>query len=500
MSSRRAIIILAVLLTVSASTAASPPRGSEVKLTPQVAVEHALVHGQQVVAARDAVKSLELALEKARAAYRATVSVSVTPFVRDGEWEWSSVEQTASGSLQSPSTTTMPKRNVGLDASVATDFGFSITGSYKAVWDSEGELSSSAGIGARLNLLPRPGRSSADLAIARAQAALDSGRADLAAKSVAIASNTISAYLALSVARQRIALAEASLSDARVSLARAERLRALGEISASGVMAAQITQEEAILALDQLNREFSSSMAEFMTSIGFPGCHPSPGWEVSDEHVVRLADRLASTLVGDAMSDFEALVMKAEAASPALQKRRSDLRYAEMALEGAKAGLMPEVYFYGQADSRDLSASKATWNVGFSAKYPLVDGGLRRVYVEDAAVVVKQAKDALDAEREVVRAAVRKAVDEVEAARLGVSIARLRLARAELDAAVREAQRQSGAVSEDATRSAFRALESAQLNLSESCVKLVTSILELARLTGAVASPKEVLELVGIGW
>jgi len=453
----RLVVITAVLVVVIAAPAVSsaeqPQPDTEVltlvKALGLAREEHPLVRAAQL-----SLDSSELALTRSEAAYAPKLSLSSRPLVtRNGEVEISLADSlTVTGSLSTP-------QGLGLSASNR--------------WEGESRERRGLTVRAELQLWPPARYNAGNLNLLAAEEALDLTGYQLQQAREEAVIDIYSRYRTLQIDAARLKLQE---EEYQAKLAAYERVVGISEqglASAVEVLAARQAVEESLAEYQRAQREYRLKLKTFLADLSLE----EGTWELEP-----LPETL--TLPGVDISLEEAIAMALEAAVTLLEQIQN-LKAAQRQLEAARTANGFEVNLSASVSfSEDQQGDDYSAYLSFS--YPLLDGGSRRLAVEEAELSLRRAEEAVVKRRSELSREVEHMLSEIQYLADKVKIANLNYEKTALEHNAKVLQAANGLIPESEARESQRLLAGAKLSWFEAAVALEKARLELRMMTGQV--------------
>ncbi|HHW09351.1 MAG TPA: TolC family protein [Firmicutes bacterium] len=441
------------------------------ELTLENALQLALENHPSIVAGRDAVAAAERALKKASAAYSIKVDAVSRPLATIGK---SYNEET--GKILD-----IKRGEARLNTSLSTIYGVSgsVSLSHSLFGQQNAPTSSlQASVSAGLDpssILYNQGRLS--LATQTAQLSKAIWDQDALIKKVLI--ETISTYWQLELEAMNLEITREQAAEKEAAYRSVMELMDKGVATNLEVLTAQIEMRDAQLALRKSETSYVNKLANFLSNLG---------WKVDMNNLPTPVPSGGARLENLA-SSFDAAVL-AEAmvnSSLDLKKKQLDLELTRLRVSAAKADLSPSISLSASYSIPNLyksDSSKNSWAVSVNVEYPILDGGTRRLTMEERELDLDNAVAALQKAEETVIESVKTMLENWEQAVENLAIAQLKLEKARLEESIKTEHHRLGIVSQTALAATKRATRLAEINLQAAINACYIIELEIAAATG----------------
>lgn len=261
---------------------------------------------------------------------------------------------------------------------------------------------------------------------------------------------------------------EEKLRIYRQTLQKKER----GLASQSDVLQAKIERDQSRAVYQRAVRDHKREMQELMVDLGLgngEGCALEP---LPERLTAGCFDMAESEVVSRSLDNSVSLLEKKQALASAKRKLQ-----AAQADTGLEVSLQGNVRYNGEWEQPSYGGSMII-------SYDFADGGLRALEKREASLAYAQAKEAVDEERERVRADILKKLSDLKWFEDQKNIARVNYERTKLEYEVKDLQMKKGLAAKAEFIRSSHACEKALLDWFEAVVSYEAARLELMVMTG----------------
>ncbi|NLY52593.1 MAG: TolC family protein [Firmicutes bacterium] len=413
--------------------------------------KHPLVRGAQ-----SAGDSRALALARSEAAYAPRLSLSSRP-----------IELTADGEVEVPLADSLV-----VAGSLSTPQGLELSVSNK--WESRNVEGSGLRVGAELQLWPPARYNGNYLSLLAAEEAVDlSVHQQRQAQQEAVI-DIYSRYRTLQIEEARLKLHEEEYKAKQAAYERVVGKAEQGLASAVEVLAAQQVKEESLAEYRRAHRDHRIKLKAFLADL----CLEEGAWELEP-----LPGTLNLPEVDISLDEAVALALEADVT---LLEQSQTLKAAQRQVEAARVSGGVEVGLSAAAAFPEDGLSDGRYEAFLSFSYPILDGGIRRLDVEDAELKLQSAQEAVEKRRLEVTREVESKLSEIQYLTDKVRIANLNYEKVTLEHNAKVLQAANGLIPESEAKESQRLLAGAKLSWFEAAVALEKARLELRAMTGQV--------------
>lgn len=462
------VLLIAILWSVSVVTTAQA-QARVVTLTE--AIRLAMENYPSVDNAASAIRSKELAEKKQQAAYGPNLSVSIRPITFAAKAR--GTEAAIADSLSIRGDWSTPQ---GLQISLANRL------------QSGGVEKAGLSVDASLRLWPSVQYSANHLAFLETKEAVVLVSWQEADARVAAAIDAYRRYRMLQIDQARLSIyAEESLAQAAIydrTLDKAQQ----GLASQIEVLKAEEAKERSLAIYERAFRDYHRELKALLSDLALE----EGLWQLQE-----LPDSLVPAQFSMALEDAIAMALENDAT---IHDQHQKVTAARRKVEAAKVNSGLQVSLGGNARFLEEEGGRGS---GFEAyvsfSYPLLDGGLKDLEVEEAKLALQQAEQALILQKDKVRLNVEKALSDLKWLEAQLKLAKVNYERTQLEHGAKELQAANGLITKLDVEMSQCSLQQAHLGWLEAAVAHEVARLELEALIGKTLNVEGGIPIV-ISW
>ena len=462
------VLLIAILWSVSVVTTAQA-QARVVTLTE--AIRLAMENYPSVDNAASAIRSKELAEKKQQAAYGPNLSVSIRPITFAAKAR--GTEAAIADSLSIRGDWSTPQ---GLQISLANRL------------QSGGVEKAGLSVDASLRLWPSVQYSANHLAFLETKEAVVLVSWQEADARVAAAIDAYRRYRMLQIDQARLSIyAEESLAQAAIydrTLDKAQQ----GLASQIEVLKAEEAKERSLAIYERAFRDYHRELKALLSDLALE----EGLWQLQE-----LPDSLVPAQFSMALEDAIAMALENDAT---IHDQHQKVTAARRKVEAAKVNSGLQVSLGGNARFLEEEGGRGS---GFEAyvsfSYPLLDGGLKDLEVEEAKLALQQAEQALILQKDKVRLNVEKALSDLKWLEAQLKLAKANYERTQLEHGAKELQAANGLITKLDVEMSQCSLQQAHLDWLEAAVAHEVARLELEALIGKTLNVEGGIPIV-ISW